>query len=74
MKLHSKFDEVVKRKGIKKKFIVDELGISKTTMSLWSNDANGEAKTSPNVFLVLKVAKLLDCKVEDLFEIKEEIN
>ncbi|MED3974639.1 helix-turn-helix transcriptional regulator [Priestia megaterium] len=72
MKLHSKFDEVVKRKGIKKKFIVDELGISKTTMSLWSNDANGEAKTSPNVFLVLKVAKLLDCKVEDLFEIKEE--
>lgn len=72
MKLHSKFDEVVKRKGIMKTFIARELGVSKTTLSLWSNNADGEAKTSPNIYLVLRVAKLLDCKVEDLFEVKEE--
>ncbi|WP_273125891.1 helix-turn-helix domain-containing protein [Bacillus weihaiensis] len=72
MHLHSNFDEIVKRKGIMKSFIAKEIGVSKTTLSLWSNDKDGVAKTSPNIFLVLKVAQLLNCTADELFEIKDD--
>ena len=72
MKLYSKVDEAIKRKGYLKSFVAKEIGVSNTTMSLWSKPKGGEAKTAPNVFVVLKLAKLLDCNVEDLFEIREE--
>jgi DNA-binding XRE family transcriptional regulator len=43
----------------------ETLGVTRQTMSLWAN-----GKSSPTLETAFKIAKLLDCKVDDLFIIK----
>jgi DNA-binding XRE family transcriptional regulator len=43
-----------------------KLGVTKQTMSLWAN-----GKATPTLETVFKIAKLLDCKVDDLYYYKD---
>lgn len=48
---------------MKQNDLASELGVTKQTLSLWVN-----GKSSPTLETAFKIAKLLDCKVDDLFE------
>lgn len=46
--------------------LADILGVTKQTLSLWVND-----KSNPTLDTAFKIAKLLDCKVDDLFDYED---
>jgi DNA-binding XRE family transcriptional regulator len=51
---------------IKQQELSDKLGVTKQTMSLWVN-----GKSMPTLETAFKIAKLLDCKVDELYVYKE---
>jgi len=63
----SKIGELMQKKGLKGKWVAQQLGISQNQMS---NYVKG--KSYPPVDKAFELAKLLDCKVDDLYEAKEE--
>jgi DNA-binding XRE family transcriptional regulator len=52
---------------IKQQDLSDKLGVTKQTMSLWVT-----GKSTPTLETAFKIAKLLDCKVDDLYIYRED--
>lgn len=52
---------------IKQQVLSDELGVTKQTMSAWVN-----GKNVPTLETAFRIAKRLDCKVDDLFMYNED--
>jgi putative transcriptional regulator len=63
--MQSRIGEWIEKRGYKKKFIAEQLGISQRQMSKW---INGESY--PTVPKLFQLAELLQCKVDDLYEKK----
>jgi DNA-binding XRE family transcriptional regulator len=49
---------------IKQQDLSEKLGVTKQTMSSWVN-----GRSIPTLETAFKIAKLLDCKVDDLFKL-----
>lgn len=64
---NEKFNKKLKEKGYKKKDLAVDAGITPQTMSKIANGKNTGVENA------LKMAKIIGCSVEDLFEL-EEIN
>ncbi len=56
-------NEHIENSGYKKKWIAKQLGISQEVLSRWAN-----GHSMPSVNNLFKLAKILDCKVDDLYE------
>lgn len=56
--------ELIEKSGLKKKFICDQLQITRHTLKNWI-----EGNTFPRLDQAVQLAKLLKCKVDDLYEI-----
>jgi transcriptional regulator with XRE-family HTH domain len=52
-----------KKRGLTQKQLAEKLGVQQTTISMWETGAN-----RPNVDMLKPLAKILKCKVEDLFK------
>lgn len=52
---------------IKQQDLSIELGVTKQTMNAWVN-----GRTIPTLETTFKIAKRLNCKVDELFEYREE--
>jgi DNA-binding XRE family transcriptional regulator len=61
--LKSKIKVKLAELNIKQQELSGKLGVTKQTMSLWAN-----GKSMPTLETAFKIAKLLDCKVDDLFK------
>lgn len=61
--------ELIIHKGFKKKYIAKEIGVTETTFSGWINN-----HYYPPVDKAFKIADLLGCKVDDLYERNEKAN
>lgn len=61
-------DELFKLKGIRKNYAAKQLEIDPTTISNWS-----KGRTYPDLNQAVKLAEILNCKVDDLY-IKEVNN
>jgi putative transcriptional regulator len=64
--MQSRIGEWIEKRGYKKKFIAEQLGISQRQMSKW---INGESY--PTVPKLFRLAEILNCKVDDLYTRKE---
>ena len=62
MKKVLRLDEVLKEKHIQQKVLANMLGVSKVSVSYWCNN-----QTNPSLITLLKIAKILEIKVADLF-------
>ena len=62
MKKVLRLDEVLKEKHIQQKDLAEMLGVSKVSVSYWCNN-----QTNPSIITLLKIAKILEIKVADLF-------
>lgn len=58
-----KINEMILKSGLKKTYIAKELGINPVTLS---NYISGKRKIS--LELAVKLADILNCKVEDLYD------
>ena len=62
MKKVLRINEVLKEKHIQQKVLANMLGVSKVSVSYWCNN-----QTNPSIITLLKIAKILEIKVADLF-------
>ncbi|MFS1518519.1 helix-turn-helix domain-containing protein [Bacillus sp. SCS-151] len=73
IKVRSKFDEFLDKRGIKKAWLCDQVGCDRSQLSRWcQNDNNGVAISTPSVGYILKINKVLNCNLEDLYELIKE--
>ena len=64
--LECKIGEIIDSKGLRRKFIVDKLGVTSQQMSNWVNN-----RSYPTVDKLFKLADLLGVKVDDLYTKKD---
>ena len=64
--LKSRIGEVIDNRGLKHRWVAEQLGIAPTVLSRWVND-----RGRPSIEKLFKLAALLDCKVDDLYEVKK---
>jgi len=62
-------EKIIKEKGFLKKYIAKEVGITPSQLSYWIT-----MKNFPSADKLFKLARVLNCKVDDLYEYEEEIN
>ena len=60
--MKNNIDYWIEKRGYKKKWIADQLGVSKNVLSRWIHN-----RSDPSLENAFKLARLLDCKVDDLF-------
>lgn len=64
---------IIKRKGLVQKWVADQIGATPAQMNKWcSNNQKGVAASTPHVAYILRLEKLLDVKVGDMYEEIEE--
>ena len=61
--LKSKIGEVIDKKGLKHKWVAEQMGIAPTVLSRWVNN-----RGKPSVDKLFQLAEVLDCKVDELYE------
>lgn len=63
MELKSNIDYWIEKNGYKKRWVADKIGVSQVVLSRWINN-----HSKPSLVNTFKLAQLLDCKVDDLFD------
>lgn len=66
--LQAKLREQITQRGFKQKYLADQLGVSKQTLSAWVT-----GKINPPLESAFKLSRLLGCTVEDLWNYVEEL-
>jgi len=61
-----KIDDLIKTSGLKHKYIAEKIGISTRTLYKWRKN-----ESFPRLDQAVKLAVILKCKVDDLFELKK---
>lgn len=67
MKLISKIDQRVEGRGLTYKWIASQLDVTQATFSRWVHN-----KSHPSIHTLFRLAALLECTVDDLYEYSEE--
>lgn len=72
MPVKSKIGDVIAAKGLKRKWVAEQIGISGSYLSqICKNNSKGYAETPPNVEHLLKLSRVLACPMEELVEYVE---
>jgi DNA-binding Xre family transcriptional regulator len=67
--IRSKIDAVILQKGLKKKWIAEQMGISQSYLSqMTKTDENGILQNAMSAEYLLKLADVLGVKVEEIAE------
>ena len=72
VKVHSKIDSYLESRGTTKAWVADRIGATRAQMNNWCKNENGYAISQPSVGYVLKMIKVLDCSIDELWELKEK--
>lgn len=67
-KVKSHLGEVLETKGLRLKWVAEQIGATQAQLTNWCKNENGYAKSTPSVVYILKLQKLLNIKVEEMFE------
>lgn len=60
--IKSKIGDVIDSKGLKHKWVAEQVGVYPTVLSRWINN-----RGKPSLERTFKLAKVLNCKVDDLY-------
>jgi putative transcriptional regulator len=61
----NRIGEVLKSKGLKQKWLADQLGMSTVMLSLYTNN-----KRQPKIETLLRISKILNVDLNQLIELK----
>lgn len=67
-KVKSNLGEIIEVKGLKLKWIADQIGATQAQLTNWCKNENGYAKSTPNVYYLLRLKKILEVPIEKMFE------
>jgi hypothetical protein len=60
---------ILEERGLRLKWVANKIGATQSQLSNWcKNDEDGYAKSTPSVLYILRLQKLLNIKVEEMFE------
>lgn len=62
--MKNNIDYWIEKRGYKKKWVAEQLDVSQNVLSRWIN-----GHSNPSLESALRLAKLLKCKVDDLYEL-----
>lgn len=68
----SKIEAYLDSRGTTKSWFARQIGATPAQVNNWCKNENGSAVSQPSVGYVLKMLNVLDCKVDDLWELKED--
>jgi len=63
MNMRSKIGEIIEKKGYRKKYVAEQIGVSANQLSNWIT-----GKNYPTVDKAFRLAEVLGVSVEDLYE------
>jgi predicted transcriptional regulator len=73
-KVQSKLGEILQARGLRQKWVAEQIGASESQVSNWSkNDHNGVAVSTPNTLYMVRLEKLLSLRTGDMFIDLDEI-
>lgn len=73
VKVRSKLGDYLDSRGTNKAWLAKQMGLQRSQVQNWTNnDENGLAVIQPSIGYVLKMTKVLDCHIDDLYELVEE--
>lgn len=73
MPIRSTIDAVISTKGLKKKWIAEQMGISQSYLSqMTKTDERGFLQNAISAEYLLKIAHVIGCDVNDLVKYEEE--
>jgi hypothetical protein len=72
-RVRSKIDDYLQSRGTSKAWLSRQIGATPAQVNNWcKNDKNGYAVSQPSVGYVLRMIKVLDCSIYDLWDQIEE--
>lgn len=72
IKVKSKLGDYLSERGIQKKWVAEQIGASQSQLTRWCKNKNGIATSIPSIAYLIRLIKLLDCKIEELYEEVED--
>lgn len=73
VKVKSNLGEILESRGLRLKWVAEQIEATQAQLTNWCKNENGSAKSTPNVVYILRLQKLLNVKVEEMYEeIKED--
>jgi DNA-binding XRE family transcriptional regulator len=70
VKVRSKLHSYLETRGTSKAWLGEQIGATRSQVQNWSkNDDNGYAIIQPSIGYVLKMTMVLECDVNDLYEL-----
>ncbi len=68
-KVRSNLGKIIEEKGLKLKWVADKIGATQSQLTNWcKNDENGYARSTPSVVYILRLQKILNVQVEEMYE------
>lgn len=66
-KVKLRIEELIKEKGLQKKYVAKNVGVSNDTLTNWM-----KSKTYPKLDQAVKLTEILNCKITDLYYWSED--
>lgn len=71
--VRSKIGAAIDERGYVRKWVAEKIGTTPSMLSQWcQNNEKDRAKSTPHVLYIMRLCKLLNCGIHDLFELIEE--
>ena len=67
-KVKSNLGEIIESKGLKLKWVSEQIGATQSQLTNWCKNEDGCAKSTPSVVYILRLQSLLNVKIEDMYE------
>lgn len=68
VKVKSNLGDIIESKGLKFKWVADKIGATQSQLTNWCKNEDGYAKSTPSVIYILKLQKVLNVRVEEMYE------
>lgn len=74
IKVVTKLGDYLDSRGIKQSWLAEKVEADKTQVSNWckNDEKTGYAKSTPSVGYIIKIIDVLECNVNELWELREE--
>jgi transcriptional regulator with XRE-family HTH domain len=70
-KVKSNLGEILENRGLRLKWVAEQIGATQAQLTNWCKNEDGYARSTPSVLYILRLQKLLNVSVEEMYE---EIN
>jgi putative transcriptional regulator len=67
-KVKSNLGDIIENKGLKLKWVAEKIGATQSQLTNWCKNEKGYANSTPSVIYILRLQRLLNVNVEEMYE------